>query len=76
MDIQDRAPEHKSGIVSSEAATVYDELMRAFEAYKAANDERLAAIERGRADALQRGEDGAHQRRAGCSISAGSMRSR
>ena len=52
IDIQDRAPEHKSGIVSSEAATVFDELMRTFDAYKAENEQRLAAIERGRADAL------------------------
>ncbi|MPZ55029.1 MAG: phage major capsid protein [Rhizobiales bacterium] len=46
------APETKAGI-GSDASGVYDELMRAFDAFKETNDERIAAIERrGSADIL------------------------
>jgi HK97 family phage major capsid protein len=48
---QDRAPETKAGI-AAEAAGAYDELMRAFDAFKAANDERLSQIERRSADGV------------------------
>jgi HK97 family phage major capsid protein len=51
--VHDRAPEHKAGVVSADAAAVYDEMMRVFESYKAENDQRVAAIERrGAADVL------------------------
>jgi HK97 family phage major capsid protein len=52
VDIQDRAPEHKSGIVNEDGAVTRDEMMRVFEAFKAENDDRLAAIARGRPDVL------------------------
>ena len=46
-DINDTAPEHKSGI-SSAARGEHDAFMAMFEEFKASNDERLAAV--GRAD--------------------------
>lgn len=49
-DITDAAPEHKSGI-SSDQHNAHDELLRAFEDFKSANDQQLAAIDR-RADVL------------------------
>lgn len=49
-DINDSAPEHKSGI-SSAARGEHDAIMAMFEEFKASNDERLAAIGR-RADVL------------------------
>ena len=52
VDIQDRAPEHKSGIVNEDGVVTRDEMMRVFEVFKAENDERLAAIARGRPDVL------------------------
>src|ERR1041385_8459175 len=48
-DITDAAPEHKAGIAVRDE---FDELRATFEQFKAANDERLAAIERRRADPL------------------------
>src|SRR3954471_24281893 len=48
-DITDAAPEHKAGIAVRDA---FDELRATFEQFKAANDERLAAIERRRPDPL------------------------
>jgi len=48
-EIQDHAPEHKSGI--SAARGEHDQIMQMFEEFKAANDERLAALGR-RADVL------------------------
>jgi HK97 family phage major capsid protein len=50
IDITDRAPETKAG--GRADTDTHDELMRAFEAYKEANDERLAKLERGKADVL------------------------
>jgi HK97 family phage major capsid protein len=54
--LHDHAPETKAGApgysLSAEGATGYGELMRAFEAFKAANDERLALIERRAADVV------------------------
>ena len=50
IDITDRAPETKAGGRSDIDA--HDEMMRTFEEYKAANDERLAKLERGKADVL------------------------
>jgi HK97 family phage major capsid protein len=49
IDINDRAPETKAG-VPREAVAAYDELLRAFETFRQANDERLAALERRTAD--------------------------
>ena len=49
-DINDTAPEHKSGI-SSAARGEHDAIMAMFEEFKASNDEQLAAIGR-RADVL------------------------
>ncbi|MDZ4369382.1 MAG: phage major capsid protein, partial [Afipia sp.] len=49
-DINDTAPEHKSGI-SSAARGEHDAIMAMFEEFKASNDERLAAAGR-RADVL------------------------
>ncbi len=49
-DINDTAPEHKSGI-SSAARGEHDAIMAMFEEFKASNDERLAAVGR-RADVL------------------------
>jgi HK97 family phage major capsid protein len=52
LDINDRAPEVKAGI-SDEAFAAHDEMMRAFEHYKHANEDRLAALEkRGGGDVL------------------------
>ncbi len=51
IDIHDRAPEYKAGIADSENV-MRDETMRVFDAYKATNDERVAAIERRRPDVL------------------------
>src|SRR3954451_12572641 len=48
-DITDAAPEHKAGIAVRDE---FDELRATFEQFKAANDERLAAIERRRPDPL------------------------
>jgi HK97 family phage major capsid protein len=50
-DVTDTAPEHKSGIVYTPRDD-YDELRATFEEFKSANDERLAKIERKRADVL------------------------
>jgi HK97 family phage major capsid protein len=50
-DITDTAPEHKSGIAYTPRDD-YDELRATFEEFKSANDERLAKIERKRADVL------------------------
>jgi HK97 family phage major capsid protein len=49
-DIQDHAPEHKSGIAPA-ARSEHDQIMQMFEEFKAANDERLASLGR-RADVL------------------------
>jgi len=49
-DIQDHAPEHKSGIAPA-ARGEHDNIMQMFEEFKAANDERLASLGR-RADVL------------------------
>jgi HK97 family phage major capsid protein len=49
--VHDHAPEVKAGI-ASEAGGAYDALMRAFDAFKEANDERLGALERRSADVL------------------------
>jgi HK97 family phage major capsid protein len=49
MDIIDHAPETKAGIPGHAAQ---DEIMRVFEEFKAANDERLEVIERRSADVL------------------------
>ena len=50
FDIQDHAPEHKSGIAPA-ARGEHDAIMTMFEEFKAANDERLASLGR-RADVL------------------------
>jgi HK97 family phage major capsid protein len=50
-DITDAAPEHKSGIAYTPRDD-YDDLRATFEAFKSANDERLAKIERKRGDVL------------------------
>jgi len=52
IDIHDRAPEHKAGMLSSEAAAVYDQFMRVFETFKAENDQRIAEIQRGKGDVV------------------------
>jgi HK97 family phage major capsid protein len=52
IDISDRAPESKSGIADGERLVTHDELLRTVAEFRAANDERLAAIERRSADAL------------------------
>jgi HK97 family phage major capsid protein len=49
FDIHSHAPEIKAGIGGDGG---HDEMMRVFEAFKASNDERLAAIERHSADVL------------------------
>ncbi len=51
FDITETAPEHKSGIAYA-ARDSYDDLRVTFEDFKAANDERLKALERKRADVL------------------------
>lgn len=50
MEILTRAPEQKAGVPAE--AFGPDDVMRIFEAYKESNDERLAQIERRRADPL------------------------
>jgi HK97 family phage major capsid protein len=45
------APEHKAGMAGGGMPVTYDEMMRTFEAFKATNDEQLAALGR-RADGL------------------------
>jgi HK97 family phage major capsid protein len=50
IDILQHAPEQKAGVPAE--ALGADDVMRIFEAYKDANDERLAQIERRRADPL------------------------
>lgn len=49
FDINDSAPEHKSGIV---ARGDYDDFRATFEEFKSANDERLARLEKKRGDVL------------------------
>jgi HK97 family phage major capsid protein len=44
--------ETKAGVPSQDAVVTHRELMRIFDAYKETNDERLAEVERGRADPL------------------------
>jgi HK97 family phage major capsid protein len=51
IDIDDRAPETKAGVAQDDIATRED-VMRVFEAFKAENDARLAAVERRRPDVL------------------------
>ncbi|NWG24480.1 MAG: phage major capsid protein [Pseudorhodoplanes sp.] len=51
IDTLTRAPETKAGALA-DAAVTHDEMLRAFEAFKEANDERIAAAERKRADPL------------------------
>jgi len=51
MDELYRAPETKAGFAPDDAGT-HGELLRAFESFKAENDERLNAIEHRRADVL------------------------
>ena len=55
--------ETKAGI-PLDAVVTHGEMMRAFEAFKDANDERLGAIERRAADVAARGEGRAHRCRA------------
>ncbi|MBI5130389.1 MAG: phage major capsid protein [Rhodopseudomonas palustris] len=50
-DIDTSAPETKAGFASAER-DAHDELMRTHDEFKAANDERLAALERRRGDVL------------------------
>jgi len=61
------APEWKAGIAGSERLVTYDELMRTVEAFRQANDERVAErrshdvvleekVDRSRVVALERGE--------------------
>ena len=55
--IHDHAPETKAGIPglnpgTADATSAYDELMRAFDGFRAANDERLGALERRSADVV------------------------
>lgn len=50
FDLTDTAPEHKAGFAAPREH--YDELRQTFEDFKAANDERLADIERKRGDVL------------------------
>jgi HK97 family phage major capsid protein len=49
--LHDQAPEVKAG-VGADPAGAYEQLMRAFEAFKETNDERLAALERRAADVV------------------------
>ena len=51
IDIHSHAPETKAGIAGGGAVT-HDDVMRLFEEFKAANDERLAEIERRAADVV------------------------
>lgn len=48
----DNELETKAGVPPQDAVVTHRELMRIFDAYKETNDERLAGIERGRADPL------------------------
>jgi HK97 family phage major capsid protein len=50
IDIHSHAPETKAGIAGE--TVTHDEVMRIFEDFKAANDERLAQIERRSSDAI------------------------
>ena len=50
MDIVNRAPEMKAGVTAEPLSA--DDALRVFEAYKEANDKRVAQIERGRPDPL------------------------
>jgi predicted phage gp36 major capsid-like protein len=50
-DIDTSAPETKAGFASADR-DAHDELMRTHDEFKAANDERLAALERRRGDVL------------------------
>lgn len=50
IDITDRAPETKAGMRGDN--DTHDEIMRAFEAYKETNDERLTQLERRKGDVL------------------------
>lgn len=52
IDTLTRAPETKAGALQHDAFVTHDEMLRAFEAFKEANDERIAAAERKRADPL------------------------
>jgi len=54
FDLTDAAPEHKAGFAAGYAAPRddFDELRQTFEAFKAANDERLVRIEQKRGDVL------------------------
>jgi len=54
IDIVNEAPETKAGIPAGAGGghLTHDDVMRLFETYKAENDARLAAIARGRRDAL------------------------
>ena len=52
IDINDGAPESKAGIAGGEQLANYDEVMRAFEEFRQANDERVAALERRGADVV------------------------
>jgi HK97 family phage major capsid protein len=52
IDINDRAPESKAGIAGGEQLASYDEIMRTFEDFRQANDERMTALERRSADVL------------------------
>src|SRR5262245_41483132 len=53
VDIQERAPEHKSGIAGEDSVVTQGEVMRLFEHFKAENDANLTAIVRGRSSGLQ-----------------------
>jgi HK97 family phage major capsid protein len=52
IEIDDYAPERKAGI-AADAAVTHADMMRLFETFRSENDERLAALARGRADPLQ-----------------------
>jgi len=52
IDINDGAPESKAGIAGGEQLANHDEVMRAFEEFRQANDERVAALERRGADVV------------------------
>ena len=51
IDVSSHAPEIKAGIGGASAVT-HDEVMRLFEEFKAANDDRLGQIERRSADVV------------------------
>jgi HK97 family phage major capsid protein len=52
IDINDRAPESKAGIADSGRLVTHDEMMRTVAEFREANDERIAAVERGKADVV------------------------